>query len=505
MRSVIIFIFIVSFLGSMGCGSTRKRSIEGLEGGHGSQGADLGEPFSSGDELSENDVISNHIPVVVNSKVKHWVHYFRNRGRRHMEKYLRRSTRYEKLMKKILREEGVPEDLIYVPLIESGFSSHAHSHRSAVGYWQFIQETGRRYGLKINRYVDERRDPLLSTKAAAAYFRSLYSLFGDWYLALAAYNTGENRVKRAVMREGTRDFWTLARKRRLHRETRNYVPKFLAAMLISKNPRKYGFTDVNYNEPLEYGKVYTTHPVSLLKLSRHMGVGVEKLRKLNSRYRTNYIPIYRGKRSLIRVPKGYVLAAHQALGKSHSKAPRYVPSSGKRHIVRRGDTLSGIALKYRVRTSDLRALNNLGRRSLIRVGQGLKIGRARRSVAQSRKKVVRSRRGRGAGYYVVRRGDTLSEIAQRHGVSISHLKRINRIKRSSFLRIGQKLLLSSSKGKGWGKSSRQDKGLSIHVVRKGDTLWDLSQKYKVSLRRLRAVNSLSMNSKLQIGKSLIIP
>ena len=490
LRRAITFTLMLSFMASLGCVSSGKR--------YGEVGSNNGLTIS-GESLAQSEGgakvgISKEIPVVVNTKVKFWIHYFQKKGRRHMTKYLQRSTRYEKLMKDILRAEGLPEDLIYVPLIESGFSSQAHSHRSAVGYWQFIRPTGLRYGLKIDRYVDDRSDPLLSTRAAAAYFKSLYSLFGDWYLALAAYNTGENRVKRAVMREGSRDFWVLARKRRLHRETRNYVPKFLAAMLISESPEKYGFSDVEYKPPLKYNEVYTKHPVSLLKLSRHIGVSVDSLRRLNTRYRTDYIPIYRGKPSLIRVPEGYTLVAHQALLKSRSKAPRYAPPMGKKHIVRRGDTLSGIALRYGVRVSDLRAMNNLGRRSFIRIGQRLKIGRATVSRRSSKRKPSSS------GYYVVRRGDTLSEIALRYGLSIRELMRINKIKRGSFLRVGQRLSLRQKK-----KSSKKTGNRFVHIVKRGDTLWELAQKYNVSLRELRAANSLSVRSKLQIGKSLIVP
>ena len=431
------------------------------------------------------------IPVVVNSAVKHWISYFQNRGRRHMEKYLHRSTRYEKLMKEVLQEEGLPEDLIYVPLIESGFSSSAYSHRSAVGYWQFIRDTGRRYGLKINRYVDERSDPLLSTRAAAAYFKSLYSLFGDWYLALAAYNTGENRVKRAVMRDGTRDFWVLARNKRLYRETRNYVPKFLAALLIAKSPHEFGFSDVEYKAPLEYDRVYTTRPISLSKLSRNIGVNFKELKSLNTRYLTDYVPIYRGGKSLIRVPKGYLLEAHAALSKSHSKSPpRYVSPRKYWHVVRRGDTISEIAVKYGVKTRDLRSLNRLNRQSLIRIGQRLKIPR-RSKQAYSQKKVKKG------GYHIVRRGDTVSEIAVKYGTSVKALKKINQIGRRSVLQIGQKLKLPNKK--------LPNKKGSVHVVKKGDTLWDLAKKYKVSLRKLRDVNSLSLRSKLKVGKSLIIP
>ena len=495
----------------------------------------------------------HEIPVVVNSAVKSWISYFQNRGRRHMEKYLRRSTRYEDLMKKVLREEGLPEDLIYVPLIESGFSSNARSHRSAVGYWQFIRDTGRRYGLKINRYVDERSDPLLSTRAAAGYFKALYSLFGDWYLSLAAYNTGENRVKRAIMREKTRDFWVLARKRRLHPETRNYVPKFLAAMLISKNPMKFGFVDVQYKAPLRYDRIYATQPVSLLKMARNMGVSVKTLRGLNPRYRTDYVPIYRGRKSLVRVPKGHMLSAHNALSKSLSKAPRYVPSLDRWHTVRRGQTLSGIALRYGVRVSSLRSVNRLRRRSIIRVGQRLKVpgrgrsvvrrgkrkknadyhtvrrgqtlsgialrygvrvsslrsvnGLRRRSVIKAGQRLKIPKQGtraadRGQGgkkrgsssYHIVRRGESLSKISHRYGVSINTLKRLNKMGRSSIVKIGQKLWLGD-----------KSKSRSIHVVRRGDTLLRLAQRYKVSLKRLIAINSLRRSSKLRIGRELIIP
>ena len=436
---------------------------------------------------------SNEIPVIVNSAVKSWISYFQNRGRKHMEKYLRRSTRYEDLMKKVLHEEELPEDLIYVPLIESGFSSNARSHRSAVGYWQFIRDTGRRYGLKINRYIDERSDPLLSTRAAAAYFRALYSLFGDWYLALAAYNTGENRVKRAVMREGTRDFWVLARKRRLHPETRNYVPKFLAAMMISKDPMKFGFVDVEYKAPLRYDRVYATQPVSLLKLARNMGLSVKVLRDLNPRYRTDYVPIYRGRRSLVRVPKGHMLAAHNALSKSRSKAPRYVASTHRFHKVRPGETLSEIALRYGVRVSALKSVNRVRRRSLIRVGQRLKIPGRGRSMAHHGKRSSKKSRKTGL-YHIVKRGENLSTISSRYGVSVKTLKKLNknRIGRNFLVKVGQRLRLRL-------------KPRVIHVVRRGDTLSRLAQKYRVSLKKLTAINSLRRGSKLRIGRELIIP
>ena len=159
------------------------------------------------------------IPTEINPLVEKWINYFQGRGRPHMERYLSRSARYSKLMKKIIRENGLPEDLIYIALIESGFSSKAMSRAAAVGYWQFIKPTGKRFGLEINALIDERRDYVLSTQAAAEYFKGLYSMFGSWYLAMASYNVGENRVKKEVMRHYTRDFWELARKKRFPKET----------------------------------------------------------------------------------------------------------------------------------------------------------------------------------------------------------------------------------------------------------------------------------------------
>ena len=195
-----------------------------------------------------------------NEQVDKWVNYFQTMGRDRMETYLSRSTRYIPMMKNVLREYRLPEDLVYVAMIESGFSPNAHSFANAVGYWQFIESTGKRHGLKVNSYVDERRDPVLSTRAAAEYFKDLYGAFGSWHLALASYNTGEYRVSRSVMRYYTRDFWYLSSKRSLPRETVNYVPKFIAAVRISKNPKKYGFDKIDYQVPLEYDTVKLDFP-----------------------------------------------------------------------------------------------------------------------------------------------------------------------------------------------------------------------------------------------------
>jgi len=190
------------------------------------------------------------IPHHYNSHVQKWLDYFQSkRGAVHMQTYLERSTKYIPTMKKILRENGMPEDLVYIALIESGFGSSAKSHAGAVGYWQFIAPTGRRYGLQINSLLDERKDPFKSTLAAVKYFRSLYNVFGNWYFAFAAYNGGENRMFRVLMKHDSRDFWTIAEtKKMLPKETANYIPKFIAARMIAKNPEKYGFTKLDFHK-----------------------------------------------------------------------------------------------------------------------------------------------------------------------------------------------------------------------------------------------------------------
>ena len=381
------------------------------------------------------DVNLGPVPIEVNKEVLGWVKYFQNRGRPHMEKYLSRSTRYMSLMQQILRQEGMPEDLIYIALIESGFNSRAHSRASAVGYWQFIRATGRRYGLKINYYIDERRDPFASTRAAANYFKSLYNLFGNWYLAMASYNAGENRIKHAVMKYQTRDFWYLARNKKLPRETMHYVPKFLAASMIAKNPERYGFKDVDYGSELEFDAVMISHGISLRKLAREMNIPLQTLKDLNPAVKTDYLPLYRTGFDFVRVPKTLRVKAIASLPKAKTKL-RYISSSFT-YKVSHGDTLSGLARRFGTTVSQLKRLNKISSNNFIRLGQKLKI--PEKGGARKRKNITK--RDNKYSYYRVRRGDTLSEIAKKHGLSVSHLTRLNKISLRSYLKVGQSLKL----------------------------------------------------------------
>ncbi|MEI7974282.1 MAG: transglycosylase SLT domain-containing protein, partial [Bdellovibrio sp.] len=333
------------------------------------------------------------IPTEMNSLVEKWIAYFQGRGRPHMERYLARSTRYSGIMRESLRRNGLPEDLIYIALIESGFSSRATSRAAAVGYWQFIRGTGRRYSLEINSMIDERRDPILSTQAAAEYFKGLYSVFGSWYLAMASYNVGENRVKREVMNHYTRDFWELARKKRFPKETINYVPKFIAAKLIGRNPEKYGFANVDYEKPLEFETLRVNEPVNLRKMSEVLGLEYEDLKALNPKFKGEIAPLKNNAHLDLRLPLGMHSQGIAAAQAAKVEKVEFIADSGETdsYRVRSGDSLYIIAKRYRTTVAWLKDANDLKAGRKLRVGQRILV--PERSGVSSKKAAVMVVRG----------------------------------------------------------------------------------------------------------------
>lgn len=444
------------------------------------------------------------VPLTDNKMSRKWVKYFLGRGRHHMDRYLARSSRYIPMMKNVLREEGLPEDLVYVALIESGFNPKAHSHANAVGYWQFIRSTGKSFGLRIDGYIDERRDPVLSTRAAAAYFKALYNLFGSWHLSLAAYNTGENRVKNRVMRYYTRDFWELARRRALPRETRNYVPKFIAAAMIAKSPESYGFSSVTYQVPLSYDAVEASNPISLKALSAKLGVDHDEIKRLNPKFRGDYVPNYKGDKMMIRVPKGFQAQAAAAIPAVKVDRPQYVYRDHYYYRVRRGDTLGHIARRHRTTVGTLRRMNKMGRRSMIRVGQRLKVpergGYSKHRVASQ----SRSRKADpNATYHTVRRGENLTLIARKYGMSVQELKKLNSLNKRALLKVGQRLKLRENKPAN--SDNQSYKSGSSHIVQRGENLTLIAKKYRVSVQALKQANGFGRRSILKVGQKLSIP
>lgn len=399
-------------------------------------------------DLNDNETDMQKLPADLNEKVTIWIEYFQGRGREHMSRYLSRSSRYLPKMKDILKSHGLPEDLVYIALIESGFNSKALSRASAVGYWQFIRGTGKRYGLQQNYYIDERRDFIASTEAAAQYLKALYNLFGSWYLAIASYNVGENRIKNLVMKYYTRDFWDLARKDRLPAETINYVPKFLAARLIAKHPEKYGFDDVVYEPPLDFKEVdLNNQGVNIRAMAKNIGVAADELLALNPSYKQGIIPKSNMGGIKLRVPthidESLVVAA---LPKSSSSvAINVIPKdAGENYRIRRGDTLSHIAQKFGTSIQAIREANNLERGTLLYPGKMLIVPMGRTASSSSPRQVAQAPEVSlqpGEQKYVVQEGDNLYNIAKRFGVSLAKIKERNNLTRGRLLGIGHVLVI----------------------------------------------------------------
>lgn len=256
------------------------------------------------EELKKGDQrLGIDVPIHVNRQVKAYLVYFSTERKNIIRKYLARSTRYLPMIREIFQEHGLPEDLAYLAMIESGFNPHAYSPAHACGMWQFIKSTGSRYGLSINDYVDERRDPEKSTHAAAKYLSDLYKQFGSWYLAAASYNCGEGRVQRELDNSTHKSFWDLAGNQCLPDETKNYVPQMIAATLIAKTPEKFGFQGVPYLPPLQYDTVKIDETTSLTAAAAACNVSPEEIQILNPELRRNITPPGVGSYTL-KLPKG---------------------------------------------------------------------------------------------------------------------------------------------------------------------------------------------------------
>jgi len=332
-------------------------------------------------------VVTWDLPVMRNERVEDWIGFLRGANNDNTRLWLERSGRYGPLIRAELRRRRMPEDLLYLALIESGFSPRATSSAAAAGIWQFIAETGRRYGLQVTSELDERRDPIKATSAALDYLQALYDRFGSWYLAAAAYNTGENRVDR-VLRQyagGARGndslFWRIAP--HLPRETRNYVPLMLAAGHIAKEPEKYGFEQLDYQEPLAYEVAWVPGATDLSLIAEAAGVELRDVADLNPHLTHQRTPSGRG--WAVRLPRGSKTAftrgfprlfrLAQAGAETNRAAVAGLPSrvGAGTHRVARGETLDGIARRYGVSVKQLQRWNSLGGGSRIYAGQKLQV------------------------------------------------------------------------------------------------------------------------------------
>jgi membrane-bound lytic murein transglycosylase D len=340
---------------------------------------------------------------------------------------MERAEVYVPLLQQILREEGLPEELVYLSMIESGFNPKAYSYAHAVGPWQFIRSTGRIFGLKSDWWYDERRDPVKATYAACKYLKRLYTEFDDWYLALAAYNSGEGRVHRHMRHYNTRDYWEL---KRLPRQTRNYVPTFLAALTIMKDPEKYGFKKISFKGYSEYDSVLVTECLDLNLVADIIETDYQSLKDLNPAIVRWCTPPTQDS-IWLKVPLGTTAMFHEKV----ATIPEDQKRSWVRHKVRSGETLSIIAQKYRTSMKAIMDIKSNNIRSPHRISAGKYLlipvppnkyssGLALASIDYDEEYIPD---GRSRVTYTVRKGDNLGLIAQKFGTSVKSLKGWNNL------------------------------------------------------------------------------
>lgn len=450
------------------------------------------------------------IPLVVNGQVAKFVEYFSSgRGRSALEFGLRNSGRFRDMILRILDEEKVPHDLLYLAQAESAFQPRARSNKAAVGIWQFVAATGAEYGLDRSWWSDERMNPEEATRAAARHLRDLYNMFGDWYLAMAAYNCGPVCVQRAVERTGYADFWQLSARRALPEQTRLYVPIILALTFIGKNADKYGLDTTPAEDPWVYDTATVTHPVDLRLVAEIVGTSVETIRELNPsllRMTTPNIPEY-----TLRIP----LATREIFLKKIALIPPEKRVWWRWHTVHYGETLTGIAQKYRTTVKAIAEVNNLDSDEPLQEAAELVIPVVRAGDSAS-----------GEIRYQVRANDTLASIARRYRVTTGQIIAWNRLNGTQ-IRRGMTLVIALPEGeRGAAPASRRavsgsegsadprtspantralaQRNSLIHQVQKGESLWQIASLYNVSVEAIRRSNS-QLGETLRVGDRLTIP
>jgi peptidoglycan lytic transglycosylase D len=329
-------------------------------------GAPLLEVTTTAPLEAVEETLDFDVPIVRAPKIDKHIRVFTFNIRDRFEVWLHRLERHRPMVEQIFAEFNLPADLIFLSLVESGFSTNAVSRSKAVGPWQFIKSTGKTYGLRVDNWIDERRDPVKSTLAAAQYLRDLYHLFGSWPLAMAAYNAGERKVGRALARSRADDYWDLTDTKLIKRETKEYVPRFLAATLIAKDPSRYGFL-ISPQTPVEYEEAVLTRPIHLRVAAKAAGVTYQELKALNPELRKDLTPPYPAYR--LKVPVG----SKDLLLSNLATYPDWKHVQAARYQIRRGETLLHFATRHRTTLSTILEANALDKSYKPKPGEWLLI------------------------------------------------------------------------------------------------------------------------------------
>ena len=474
----------------------------------------------------QNDKIEYDFPIVINKQVQAYLDIFQYRQKKTFGRWLARSGRYVPMFQKELREAGLPEDLAYLSMIESGFNQRAYSRARAVGLWQFMKATGKEYNLRIDRYVDERRHAAKSTKAAVAFLSDLYAEFGDWHLAVAGYNAGAGKIGRGLKRYKCNDFWSLAQHRYLRLETKRYVPKLIAAIIIAKNPEQYGFDNIVYEPPLAYETFRVGPGLGLDAVALLTGSSGKEIKKLNRELTTGRTPLNK-KHYDVQIPIGTRELAASNLPRLH----RVATTGYGTHVIAKGDTISGICRRYKINKTTLLKINNLRSNKLI-AGKHLRIPKGKIRYRLLGEGEEARLAGSELLLHTIKPGETISKIADKYNVPTDLLVTWNGIENVHKIRAGQQLALyMEGAGESVAKSAKpaaakkrvaqaskkstassgviilaeQKKSLteesagkaaqqvSWYQVRRGDSLWTIARKFNLSTSQLKSWNNLKSN------------
>ena len=446
---------------------------------------------------SRNIVVNgnhNAIPRELNTNIQKEINLFtRGPEKRFFIESYKRSGKYRPMILEKLEAAGLPAELSWLPLIESGFKVKALSRARALGLWQFIPSTGYKFGLKRDQYIDERIDFEKASDAAIAYLKELHSIFGDWSTVLAAYNCGEGRVLRVIRTQNINyldDFWDLYG--RLPFETARYVPRFLAALHVIENLDKYGMSDIDVYPALAFERVDVDRQIHLKDLASPLGSTLDTLKGLNPELRYSVLPPHT---YTLRVPIGkrdLLLASIDQVPVSSPPRPAFVY-----HRVRKGESLSTIARRYHTSVKSIMWANNLKRSSYIVAGKKLKI--PQRGMVVTRAQTAASSQGVWNQKHVVKSGDSLWIIAKRYGTTTQKIQEMNRLS-TTRLKINQVLKVPSQES----ASAQPANGSGTYYVQRGDSPYIIARKYNMSLNQFLKINSLTPRSTIYPGQSVRI-